>query len=272
MIESPIRPAMRSPLQQAMDRIGSAWTPATLFANNEQGVWYDPSDFRTMFQDSAGTTPVTAVGQPVGLMLDKSGRGNHATQATAAARPVLQQDANGKYYLAFDGVDDSLATAAINFTATDKMTVVAGVRKNSGGVQLIAELGTNGTDLGRFYFASGDSAPREWSFYAGGSTTANAAHSAYDTTPAPDTAVISGTQDIAGDLGRLRRNGIYGVDSTLDKGTGSFANHPLYIGSRAGTANHFNGRIYSLIVRGALSDAAQIAAAEAYVNGKTQAY
>ena len=36
-----------------------------------------------LFQDSAGTTPVTAVEQPVGLMKDKSGRNNHAFQATA---------------------------------------------------------------------------------------------------------------------------------------------------------------------------------------------
>ena len=43
-----------------------------LFAAGEQGVWYDPADFSTLFQDSAGTTPVTAVGQPVGLVLDKS--------------------------------------------------------------------------------------------------------------------------------------------------------------------------------------------------------
>jgi hypothetical protein len=48
------------------------WTPALLFADGEPGVWYDPSDFSTMFQDSAGTTPVTAVEQPVGLILDKS--------------------------------------------------------------------------------------------------------------------------------------------------------------------------------------------------------
>jgi hypothetical protein len=44
----------------------------SLFAAGEQGAWYyDLSDFSTLFQDSAGTTPVTAVGQPVGLMLDK---------------------------------------------------------------------------------------------------------------------------------------------------------------------------------------------------------
>lgn len=45
---------------------------SSLFKNNEPGVWYDPSDMSTMFQDAAGTTPVTAVEQPVGLILDKS--------------------------------------------------------------------------------------------------------------------------------------------------------------------------------------------------------
>lgn len=36
------------------------------------GAWLDPSDITTLYQDAAGTTPVTAVEQPVGLILDKS--------------------------------------------------------------------------------------------------------------------------------------------------------------------------------------------------------
>lgn len=48
------------------------FSPLSLFAAGEQGVWYDPSDFSTMFQDSVGATPVTAAGQTVGLILDKS--------------------------------------------------------------------------------------------------------------------------------------------------------------------------------------------------------
>jgi hypothetical protein len=51
---------------------GVSFSPASLFAAGEPGVWYDPSDFSTMFQDSAGITPETAVEQPVGLLLDKS--------------------------------------------------------------------------------------------------------------------------------------------------------------------------------------------------------
>ena len=72
----------------SMTQQSGGFGPASLFTGGQQGVWYDPSDLNTLFQDSAGTTPVTAAGQPVGRMLDKSGRGNHATQATAGSRPI----------------------------------------------------------------------------------------------------------------------------------------------------------------------------------------
>jgi hypothetical protein len=53
-------------------RVIGGFSPAVLFANNEPGVWYDPSDLSTLFQDTAGTAPVTTPGQTVALMLDKS--------------------------------------------------------------------------------------------------------------------------------------------------------------------------------------------------------
>lgn len=78
-----------------------------LFANSEQGFFYDPSDLSTMYQDSTGTTPVTAVGQRVGLMKDKSERGNHARQTASAARPILQ---NTPHRIDFGVVVDKLIT------------------------------------------------------------------------------------------------------------------------------------------------------------------
>jgi hypothetical protein len=87
-----------------------AWTPATLFSRGVGGTWFDPSDLSTLFQERTGaaaTTP-SAVGEPVGTMLDKGVWGHHATAPSDAERPLLQQDGNGKYYLLFDGVDDTL--------------------------------------------------------------------------------------------------------------------------------------------------------------------
>jgi len=103
----------------------------SLFAGGTEGAWYDPSDLTTLFQVSDGTTPVTTAGQPVGLMLDKSGNGNHATQATAAARPTYQTSPDR---ITVDKVDDRLSVTVPTggFTgtmvlATDQGTASYGV-------------------------------------------------------------------------------------------------------------------------------------------------
>lgn len=51
---------------------GGLFKPSSLFTTGVNGAWYDPSDLSTLYQNAAGTTPVTAMEQPVGLMLDKS--------------------------------------------------------------------------------------------------------------------------------------------------------------------------------------------------------
>ncbi len=335
-----------------------------LFAASEPGAWYDPSDMSTLFQDSAGTVPVTAVEQPVGRILDKSGRGNHATQATTTKRPVysrrvnlllatatlatqsmtttaaaytlalsgagsvtlsgaatgtfgagthvitctagsltltvagavndadfrLAVDAHLPYqwvntatdydadpskfpaYLRFDGVDDALGTANIDFTGTDKMTVWAGVRSNLNGYSNIVELGPNsgaenGFSLQRGFAAAGDYVGIMYGTSLGYGYTSNFA--------APDTSVIAAQYDIAqasvagGEIS-FRRNGVVSAkaDSQGSAGTGNFSQKPLYIGGRAGTSLPFNGRIYSLIVRGAQTPLPQIEATERYIKQK----
>jgi hypothetical protein len=108
-----------------VDGFGGEFSPASLFAAGEQGAWYDPSDLSTLFQDSAGTTPVTAAGQPVGRMVDKSGRGNHATQATAAARPTLGRvPATGRRnLLTFTEQFDNAAWSKVQLSVTANAAV-----------------------------------------------------------------------------------------------------------------------------------------------------
>jgi len=90
-------------------------------------IWLDPSDLTTLFQDSAGTTPVTANNDPVGRINDKSGNGRNLTQGTAAARP-LYKTAGGLHWLEFDGADDCLGAAfalAYPFEAVTAFRVIA---------------------------------------------------------------------------------------------------------------------------------------------------
>lgn len=65
-----------------------AWTPAVIGA-----PFWDFSDFSTMFQNvtAQGVTsnPVTAVGQPVGAITDKSTNAKLVGQPTAVIRPTL---------------------------------------------------------------------------------------------------------------------------------------------------------------------------------------
>jgi len=252
------------------------WSPRSLFAAGEQGVWYDPSDLSTMFEDSAGTTSAVLDG-PVGKILDKSGRGNHATQATSTKRPILKQDANGKYYLLFDGVDDALATAGINFSATDKMSVFAGVRKLSDAAQAcVAAVGLNGGTAGvnaelGLLLAPGAAAASTYWWRAGGSLIGSAANATGFASP--NTAVLTAQSGISTDLQSIRINAATAVLGSGDLGTGNLGSGQIiYIGSRSGTSLPFNGHLYSLIVRGAQSTDAQVAAAEMYVNSKTGAY
>lgn len=349
-----------------------------LFSAGEVGVWYDPSDLTTLFQDSAGTTPVTAAGQPVGRMLDKSGRGNHATQATAAQRPIYgfhpysgvrnlllatdtmatqsrtvtavphtlsftgtgtitltgastagplvgtgagnrvsltftpiagsltltvvgsvtfvqleigatataYQTVTTQYniteagvpsvsYLAFDGVDDGMVTSAINFSATNKMTVFVGLRKLSDATQgVVAELTQFvGSFAGSFtVFAPATGTAANYGWRCRGNGTVPIVNSP-TTFAAPDTAVFTGIGDISGDIATLRIDGVQvATDTTTDQGTGNFANDILYIGRRGGASLPFNGNLYSLIVRGAQSTDSQITSTETWVNGKTGAF
>ena len=107
--------------------MGASYAPGDLFLNGEEGIWLDPSDFSTMFQDIAATVPVTAEGQQVGRINDKSGNNHYASFITT--KPLLRKDSSGLYYLDFDGISTGMETDILNFSTTNKLTVWAGIRK-----------------------------------------------------------------------------------------------------------------------------------------------
>jgi hypothetical protein len=159
----------------------SSSSPSALFAGGTEGAWYDPSDLSTLFQDSAGTTPVTTAGQPVGMMLDKSGRANHATQATAAARPTYQTSPDRA---TLDKVDDRLSvtvpTGGFEGTmvlGTDQGTASYGVTIPAGAYDIGGRGGQNfpgnaivGQLIRDGALSAGDAAATEAYFVANGAT------------------------------------------------------------------------------------------------------
>lgn len=217
-----------------------------LFANGEQGFFYDPNDLSTMFQDAAGTVPVTGVEQPIGLILDKSGRNNHASQAASASRPILRKnEATGAYYLEFDGSDDFLQTSDIDFTATDKVILLTGVNKTAttSGSGIIFELSENATMNSGSFFLVGPNANdiSLYGFRARGQTTGITLN-----VSSANTVVISAFSDLSANKNSLRLNSSENVQN-IDAGGGSFGRYPLYIGRRGGETAPFDGHIYGLI-------------------------
>ena len=114
--------------------LSTPFTPQHLFIDKEKGFVAGPYDTSTLFQNSDGTTPVTANGDPIGLVLDKTGNNYNLTQTVSASRPKLL---NGG--IVFDKVDDALiltvpagGITGTLFLATTRGTASYGVSMPAG--------------------------------------------------------------------------------------------------------------------------------------------
>jgi len=181
-------------------------------------------------------------------------------------------------YLRTDGVDDGMVTNAIDFTATDKMTVCAGVRKLSDAATgVVAELSANlNINTGSLLLASTDGGAN-YSAYSKGTLT-NARR--YATYTAPITNVISATMlsvNAVADSSlalQARFNALdnLGTNITQNISTGNYGNYPLYLFRRGGTSLPFNGRFYGMTVVNKLLETAQLEQLETFTNSKTKAF
>lgn len=191
----------------------------------------------------------------------ESGSSPSTYQRVTVTQDVTEAGKRDCWGLLFDGSDDFLQTASIDFSATDKMTVMAGVRKNSdAAVGIIAELTADvGANNGSWYLLAGPpsvTGPR-WTFASKG-TTVRAAQSTADFA-APITNVVSGNGNISGDISETRVNGVVSNTVTTDQGSGNYSNAAIYIGRRGGSSLPFSGILYTLIIRGAETPTGTIA-------------
>lgn len=236
--------------------------PAWLYQSGGVGVALVPSVIGSLRQDAAGTVPVTAAGQPVGLVLDQSGGARNASQATSAARPTYRVDAGGRAYLEFDGLDDWLTTASMSFAAGGR-TIISGLRKRSdvaaGGIVETRPIWN--ADGGFAQYAPPGGAPNAY-----GSRIATAG---LLNTPAsyaaPHAAVLS-TVAVSGSH-VLRVNGAQVLSDATASTIGALT-AAVGIGSRDGTSLFAGIDLYGLIVIDRALSAQELAIAERWAAQK----
>ena len=249
---------------------GMVFTPASLFTASEAGFWADVTTAR-LWQDVARTTAVTAAGQSVASWALTTAAGTiYAEQSVAGSQPVYQVDGSGRGYLNFDGVDDFLQTALVDFSLTDKMMICVGLRKNADTLRGMAvELG-NGATNGMRLEAPHTDATDTYRYTSGGTLGPGVASTAGFA--APITSVVTGLGDIANDVAVLRVNGTQLASAATDQGTGNYANAAVFFGRQGGTLLPFSGRIYGIIFRGAATSGSNLTNAERWVNSRTGAF
>jgi hypothetical protein len=250
--------------------VGAA-TPHALFQVSERGFWFEFSDFSKLWQDSARTIPVTAIGDPVGSVADISGNGHYAVQATSGRRPTLQVDDQGRAYLQFDGVDDGLSVTTLNLNADSAFTLFAAVRKDTdANIARIVEY-SPGVATNPGFLLQQPTAGTNFiqGMHRGATTSQTSTRSGID---APATFVATVISDLAAPNVQLRVNGTPSTANTGATGGGTYGNQTMFIGSRNNTTTYFTGRIYALVGRAGTTSAEDIVGIETYLNERCGAW
>lgn len=242
--------------------------------NGDFTAWYDPSDLTTLWKDVAGTSPVTADGDLVARMDDKSGNGYNATQATEVRRPVYKTS-GGLHWLLFDGIDDGMATGTIDLDGTDKISILAALEKHSNAsLAVFAELSASYvSNRGAFLIAAPHSGGGEY----GVGTRGNGNYTGWEVADASvDTPRVLHAQfDYDGGTTRELETPVLRMDGSdvalttplgsYSDNDGTFDNYPLYLGRRGGSSLPFNGRMYGFLLTPTVTSADDYALYEQFL-------
>ena len=249
--------------------VGSGWfrlsvtASCTTTATSNVDFYLDASPTGTTSYTGDGTSGILIWGAQLEL-------GSTATnyQRVTTAYDVTESGVATCHYVQYDGSDDSLSTSAIDFTATDKMSVFAGVRKLSDAAQgVVVELSaTVASNSGSFLLAAPDGATATFGFDSKGTVQVDAVASSLT---APISRIVTGLADIAGDRATIRIDGVQADQDTGDQGTGNYGNYSMFIGRRNNATLPFNGRDFGIIVVGKTASAGEIADTETWLAART---
>jgi hypothetical protein len=252
-----------------VENVGNGWYRCTLTgtptaASNAFRIYANTADDMNASYAGTGISSVLLWGADLRLATDAAYPYQRVVTATDYA------DVGVPRSFLHDGFDDSTATASnLDLSGTDKVTVWAGVYKNSdANGAILAELSADSNvNNGSFYLTapSDTAAAGNFGLQIGGTARVLIKSG---TVLAPVLRVYTGTSDIATPSAALRLNGVQAASTTASLGTGNFGNYVFFIGRRNNASNPFNGKIYTIIIRGGVTDAATLALTERYVGSR----
>jgi hypothetical protein len=248
---------------------GNLQAPSQILISSSPGFAFDVSNISSLWQDTAGTIPVTEPGDPVARMDDVSSRGNHALQADTNKQPTYQVDSNGNGYLAFDGLDDFLVTPAIDLSGSPLIYALAAVvREGTPQADIILEQTASSAGTpGAFAVNVASGQARAILGMAAG-TSSQAIH------VTPELKMLwgvsyntaAGTSEGAIPALRFGRADVTATAAYVGAPTptAAGANGEVYVASRAGTGLFLQGRLYGAVVRGGGTQLSTVRALEDY--------
>ena len=229
----------------------AAFTPASI---SGLVAWYDFSDAATLFTDSARTTAVTADGDAIGGVTDKSGNGYHLSSSTTA-RPLYKTAIqNSKSIARFDATDDVLTNASVPLTNAWTIFVVEKI--TSGGTwQAVVSKAAQGLIT-------------EGNYYCGLVSNAYAKRAAY---AANTTQVVGYVQaDTTAANAIFRVNG--SVTTTNGSGSGFINNANFRIGGSSFGSNFLGADVCDVLVYNTGLSTTNCGLIETYLNSKWAVY
>lgn len=218
---------------------------------------------------SRGTFDYTLDGSAVVTWLDRSGRGNHATQSTSTARPTYSATAvNSRPGMTLGG-DDWLITGNINLSPSSAAALLLLFQDSDTAAKIPAEWGTvaGTSSAGGIALITNDAGGGYLIGYGRRNAAANSARSS-NTYPMTTPAVVTVTWDLALSTETEIRHGGSNVTSTrpsTGNNTGTLGSAKLAIGARDTGAAPITGAIAACALvahTGAWSGAALTALAD----------
>ena len=219
---------------------GLSQTLKNLFTASEKGLAYNFQDISTMWQDTAGTIPVTAVDQLVARVDDLSGNNNHIIQTDVSKRPQLKQDVEGSY-LWFDGTKFMYSANTVDFNDLINFSTLCRFTKeeNITGCILESSVSIN-SNTGTFSI-----------FQEGNNISLNNAGSGYNSAQVAldnDSLFVGAIKVLENPKVKMMR--VNGIEKTrtgiFNQSTWGLLNHKIYVGARGGTSLFLKSKVRSI--------------------------